>query len=391
MRIPLLQHLSKRQGPFVSVSIDVTRSAESAVRELELRWQEHRRHLARQGVADARLDEIGDIVLTPTGLAGPSGRLVIADVDGIALDLVLPARPVRDEVVSGPAPHVLPAFRALRDKVPYLLAEVDRTGADVTVVDALGLTADHREVEGSHDVLHKVAGGQLSSRRIQARAEDSWARNAAEVARELDRLIATHQPAVVLLDGDAVTIADLIDAASPRLTELAVRLSSGGRAAGVSTAARDAEIEGVLADHQRTVQADLLDRFGAAEGRQQAAVQSLGDAVDAARRAQVEELFLHDDPTSTRTLWVGDQAFALGMSAEDVRSLGFSDPIKIRADTALVWAIVHADSGVTLLDPDQRDLADGVGALLRWSDRSTPHDAVPSMPGHGIEPGLPHR
>jgi len=88
---------------------------------------------------------------------------------------------------------------------------------------------------------------------------------------------------------------------------------------------------------------------------------------------------------------VGDQPFELGVSADDVRSLGVSDPTRVRADTALVWAVVSADSGVTLLDPDQRDLADGVGALLRWSDRSTPHDAVPSMPGHGIEPGLPHR
>jgi hypothetical protein len=231
----------------------------------------------------------------------------------------------------------------------------------------------------------------MSSRRIQARAEDSWARNAAEVAHELDRLIAEHHPAMVLLDGDAVTVTDLIGAGSGRLSELAVRLNSGGRAAGVSTAARDAEIDGVLTNHQRGVQADLLERFGAAEGRQQAAVQSLEDAVDAARRAQVEELFLHDDPASTRTLWVGDQPFELGVSADDVRSLGVSDPTRVRADTALVWAVVSADSGVTLLDPDQRDLADGVGALLRWSDRSTPHDAVPSMPGHGIEPGLPHR
>jgi hypothetical protein len=391
MRVPLLQQLSKRQGPFVTVSVDVSRAGEHAVRDLELRWQEHRRHLSRVGVPDTQLDAIGDLVLTPTGLAGPVGRLVVADPDGIALDLVLPASPVQDEVGSGPAPHLLPVFRALRDKFPYLLAEVDRSGAEVTVVNSLGLTQDHREVAGSHDELHKVGGGQMSSRRIQARAEDSWARNAAEVAHELDRLIAEHHPAMVLLDGDAVTVTDLIGAGSGRLSELAVRLNSGGRAAGVSTAARDAEIDGVLTNHQRGVQADLLERFGAAEGRQQAAVQSLEDAVDAARRAQVEELFLHDDPASTRTLWVGDQPFELGVSADDVRSLGVSDPTRVRADTALVWAVVSADSGVTLLDPDQRDLADGVGALLRWSDRSTPHDAVPSMPGHGIEPGLPHR
>jgi hypothetical protein len=38
---------------------------------------------------------------------------------------------------------------------------------------------------------------------------------------------------------------------------------------------------------------------------------------------------------------------------------------------------------VTLLDPDGPALRNGIGAVLRWSDRSTPHDGVPSMPGHG--------
>src|SRR6478735_2481366 len=98
MRVPLLQQLSKRQGPFVTVSIDVTRSAESAVRDLELRWQEHRRQLSRGAVPDTQLDQIGEAVLTPSGLAGPVGKLVVADADGIALDLALPTRTIRDEV-----------------------------------------------------------------------------------------------------------------------------------------------------------------------------------------------------------------------------------------------------------------------------------------------------
>ena len=186
MRVPVLQQLSKRQGPFVTVSIDVSRAAENP-RSVTSSCAGRSTGGSCPAPASrtARLDEIGEIVLTPTGLAGPVGRLVVADADGIALDLVLPARPVQDEVGFGPAPHLLPVFRALRDKVPYLLAEVDRSGAEVTVVNGLGLTQEHHQVEGGHDELHKVGGGQLSSRRIQARAEDSWARNAAEVAREL--------------------------------------------------------------------------------------------------------------------------------------------------------------------------------------------------------------
>jgi len=391
MRIPLLQHLSNRHGPFVTVSVDVTRTDEIAAREIELRWQELRRSATNKGVPEKLLVAMGETLLVPTGLSGPRGRLVVADPDGIALDLVLPERPVRNEIRYGPAPHLLPAFRALQGTIPYLLAEVDRTGADVTVVDLLGTDADHVHVQGTHDVVHKVPGGQTSQRRMQGRAEDSWARNAAEVAKELDALVAHHRPAAVLLAGDITAVGDVLDAASGQVRELAVRLSSGGRASGASAEALAAEVKTALADHQRAATAALMDRFNTAEGRQEAAVQSLEDVVDAARRMQIEELLLHDDPMSTLKLWVGDEPGQLGMRESDVRSLGATDPKKVRADIALVWALVYGDSGITLLDPDQRDLEDGVGALLRYADRSTPHDEIYSMPGRGTNKGAHHR
>ena len=146
-----------------------------------------------------------------------------------------------------------------------------------------------------------------------------------------------------------------------------------------------------LADRQRAVRQGLLDRFGAAEGRQQDALQGFDDVVDAVRRAQVEELFLHDDPSSTRTVWAGDEPLQLAANRSEVVAMGIGEPVQSRADAALPWALVHSDAGITLLDPEDADLADGVGALLRWSDRSTPHDGVPSMPGHGLHASSHHR
>ena len=391
MRAAVLQQLSGRRGPFVSVSMDVSRNAESSARETELRWQGHERELLRHHAPRTMVDLARPAVLAPTGRAGEVGRLVIVDPGGIALDLVLPQPPAREEVVFGPAPHLLPVFRALRDRSSYLLAEVDRTGADVVMVDAFGATEQGLEVHGSHDVVHKVPGGQTSQRRIQARAEDSWERNAGEIAGALDGLVSRHHPAVVLLAGDPVTVADLLAATGRRLARLAVVLRSGGRADGASTSARDHEVRASLADRQRAVRRDLLDRFGAAEGRQQDALQGFADVVDAVRRAQVEELFLHDDPSSTRTVWVGDEPLQLAEHRGEVVSMGFGQPVQTRADAALLWALVHSDAGITLLDPEDADLADGVGALLRWSDRSTPHDGVPSMPGHGLHASSHHR
>ncbi len=391
MRVGVLQQLSGHRGPFLTVSMDVSRTAESSARETDLRWQGHGRELLRHDAPRPMVELAGPAVLAPTGRPGRVGRLVVVDPGGIALDLVLPEPPAREEVVFGPAPHLLPVFRALRDRSSYLLAEVDRTGADVALVDAFGATDQSLEIHGSHDVVHKVPGGQTSQRRIQARAEDSWERNAAEIAGALDGLVSRHHPAVVFLAGDPVTVADLLAAAGRRLAELAVVLRSGGRADGASSAARDHELRAALSDRERSRRRDLLDRFGAAEGRQEDALQGFDDVLDAARRAQVQELFLHDDPSSTRLVWVGDDPLQLAGNRADVVSMGIAKPVQTRADAALAWALVHSDAGVTLLDPDDLTLADGVGALLRWSDRSTPHDGVPSMPGHGMHASTHHR
>ena len=382
MRIPTLQQLPPDAVTYLTVCLDATRTTESADHEMEVRWHGLRRTLAESGAAPDVLDRIGERLVAPTGRSGAAARLVVAADGDVALDLVLPARPVREEAVAGPAPHLLPVFRALADRLPYVLAEVDRTGADISVVDEWA-TSSQASVDGDHDVIHKVPGGGLAHRRIQARVEDSWARNAAAVAAELERTVARHRPAAVLLDGDPIAVADVLAAAGDAVTRIAGRLRSGNRADGASTESRDAEIAGELVRLARDRRAAWLDRFRTQEGRQAAAVQSLPDVVAVARAGQIDELLLTDDPSSTNHLWVGDQPLALGQTESDVAALGSKRVRRTRADTALVWAVVRADAGVTLLDPDQSGLRDGIGAVLRWADRSTPHDAAPSMPGHG--------
>jgi len=63
--------------------------------------------------------------------------------------------------------------------------------------------------------------------------------------------------------------------------------------------------------------------------------------------------------------------------------------MRTRADAALIRGVLAADGGVTLLADDDPVPVEGIGALLRWSDRSTPHDSAPSMPGRGSRPGPP--
>src|SRR5699024_10020790 len=128
------------------------------------------------------------------GRGGPVTRLAVARDGAVVLDVALPGRPARDEMTYGPAPLLAPIVRAARTPSPYVLIDIDRAGADIDVVDALGREVAGRQVEGSQDVLHKVPGGGWSHRRIQSRAQDSWDRNAAEVAAEVDRIVAEVSP-----------------------------------------------------------------------------------------------------------------------------------------------------------------------------------------------------
>ena len=357
---------------------------------LELRWEAHARRLADLGAPQEVVDAAGAAAVSPTGRPGPAGRLVVADARGVALDLVLPEPPVREATTWGPVPHLMPAVRAFPAATSYALVEVDGAGADLLVVGARGEPLDAQTVEGGHDILHKVPGGGWAHRRLQMRVEDSIERNADVVAARIWDEVRRHDPDVVLLAGEDKPAAAVLGSVAVQVRARVVRLRHGGRAAGVDARARDDEISQVLAEIERDRRAALLDRFASAQSRQQEAVEGLDAVLEVLQRQQVDELLLHDDPSSDRALQATgipgqlaqDRADLLGMGARD------DDIAEVRADAAIVWALVGSGAGITLLAEDDPPLPDGVAALLRYSDVSTPHDAAPSMPGHGEPPGM---
>jgi Bacterial archaeo-eukaryotic release factor family 2 len=383
MRLDGWHHLLEHAGPFATVCLDASTSDETREEGVRLRWEASRRALAGHGAPDVVLDPMAEAISRPTGRGGSVGRLVIGGSAGVLVDVVLPQAPTAQEAVWGPAPQLMPAVRALNQTTPYLLVNIDRAGADVELHGTLDDPVELTQIEGDNDVLHKVAGGGPSQVRYQHRAEDSWQRNAAEVVQIVSRLVRRHRPAAVLLAGDEHAVGAFLEHAGPEVTPLSTRLHGGGRADGVSAGAFEAAVADALTKVRRQAQQSLVDRFEQAEGRQDNAVQGLEDVVDALRRGQVDEVLLHDDPSSTLHLWLGDGPLQLAMIAADVRSMGAADPDRVRADVAIAWAALASDAGITLLDQDAPRLNDGISAVLRWSDRSTPRESIPSMPGHG--------
>lgn len=388
MELHWLKPLLGRPAPFVTVHLDASRADASGDEEVAGRWRALRRELERAGATPGVLDAIEGRVTRPTGVVGPHGRVVIADAANVVVDRVLREPPARSTAVLDAVPVLLPAVRAADESTRYLLVEIDRQGADLTWSEGTGVRGGRREVvDGDHDVLHKVRdGGGRQQRRVETRAEDSWERNAETVATDLDRQVAERCPELVVVTGDVRAVALLRDAVGARVRELIVEVPGGSRSDGVNQAAFDLRVAEVLRAHRARRSDAVLDRFRGELGRASAAVTAVEDVVTVLQRGQVAELVLHealtlpDSALAGSTLWVGPEPLQIATSEGDLASLGVDSSARtMPADAALVRAALGQDAGLTIASDGSVDLIDGIGALLRWSDDSTPREAVPSQ------------
>lgn len=368
-------------GPYVSVHMDITRNDFTAAQELRARWSSLRSDLLDQGAEPQLVETVGDLLLSPTGLGGPQGRSVVANTGGVLMDQVLSTPPSRNEAVAGPLPHLLPTLRGLSGSVPHAVVEIDRTGADIAVVGQASDKVTTEQVEGEHDVIHKVSGaGGWSHRRMQMRAEDSWERNATTVAERLDALVAEHRPQLVLLTGDDDSRSYVHDHASGRVKEVLVNVDGSGRADGVHAEAFQQSVEEVLSRHRFTAMAELVAQFEQGVGRHDGATGDLFSVVQALQTGSVGTLLLEEDLSGLPQLWAGEDPLHLGMTEDDVRALGSQTAVAAPADCVLVRAAAGQRAEVVPLT-GVRVLDAGVGALLRFETRPPSHDGDAQQPG----------
>ncbi|MGW6131288.1 baeRF2 domain-containing protein [Cellulomonas sp. NPDC055163] len=391
MKLDWLKPLLGRTGPFTTVYLDATRADAAGETEVLDRWKGLRRELDRQGAPATLLDEIEERVATQTRVPGPHGRVLIADSQGVAIDRVLADPPASNSAVHGPVPSLLPAARAADEAVSYLLVQVDRQGADLYWSDEAGRLdgRQHDVVEGDHDVIRKVRSGDgWAHRRMQMRAEDSWERNAETVAAEIDRQVVDRCPELVVLTGDVREVPLLREALGHRTKELVVDVPGGSRAEGVKQDAFDERVQATLEAFRARRREEVLDRFRQEQGRAGAAVTQLGDVIAVLQRGQVAELVLHESvstPASAlaeRTVWVGPDPLQIAVDRAGLEAMGVDEGAReLRADIAVVRAALGQDAGLTFAVDGSVDLIDGVGAVLRWHDPSTPSESLLTQSG----------
>ena len=283
MKLSALREAADRYGDVVSAYVDVSRTGAQGAQEVELRCRSAAEEALAEGADPAVVDAVSERLMEPTGLGGTTSRVVVAHGKDVVVDAVLGVE-VRSHGHHGPIAHLTPLARVVAEDVRHALVLVDHTGADITLVDTVGATTELIESEGDHDVLHKVRGGGLSHRRFQSRVEDSWDRNADQVARDLDSIVTRENPEIVLLAGDDYACSRVAEAVGGKVAERLQRIEHGSRAEGASDERLDQEVEAAR-QRRRTDRIDaVLERLGAAEDRKAVGV---ADTVEALRRGEV--------------------------------------------------------------------------------------------------------
>jgi hypothetical protein len=370
MDLSFLRPLYARPGPWASIYLDASRDTEDAAAAIELRWRALRQRLIEQGAERTTVDALDLALRRHEPWPGEYGLAAFATDGAVVHTEYLPAPPRKDLANFGPIPHTMPLVAQRGEQVAWVRVHADRTGADVDAVSAGGVPR-RAHVRGRETFpIRKVQPGAWSQSRFQREAEMAWHRNAGDSANATADLAEAVGAEVIVVAGDERARAALATQLPERWQDRMVLTDAGprSRAAGAEPDRLDEvtvqAIAEVAAEHTRTA----LDRFGMQEG----VGSGLDAAVEALARRQVDTLLIADDPSSTDQLWVGPDPTDVATESEHLTALAVPDPVPVRADAALVRALVGGDAGLVLIGPDEAPDPDGVGVVLRYVDAATP-------------------
>jgi hypothetical protein len=371
---PFLTELYKHGGPFASVYLDASRQTESGGAEVELRWRGLQAELQSSGADEANLAALDAVAGRHRDLPRPHGQFLVASGGELLVDAITARPPLRQLSRWSLLPHVTPFLAARMTQVPHLLAQIDRTGADLSIVIADQPEQDSTVVGTAQEPIHKTGRNDWSERHFQNRVDDAWETNSKDVARAIrDQLPASAT--LVLLAGDPRARAMVEAQLSQQLasTVQVVQLHSGGRADGVSPSALADEVQSAVLRHVWRDRRDVLASLQQAIGRGDYGVAGVGPVVEVLRKAQIETLVLSDDPSSTLSAFVGPGPLDLALDATELEALGVEVLGRDRLDSAVVRALAGTAADIFIVPGAHDFVTDGIAALLRYADGSTPH------------------
>jgi hypothetical protein len=381
VKLSFLSDVYAAGGPYATAYLDVRRDHENAAREIELRWQAERAALSDAGADEATLAAMEAALADPPPVPSAGGRCLVGTGGTVVLDRPTADPPRRPGARFGALPDLMQYLTLLPRTVPYVVAVVDRIGADLYAFrpDETGLPEAVRDdqVTGADRPVTKVAAGGWSARRWQQRAENLWHSNAGLVAEQVDRLVGEVGARCVIAAGDVRARAALRAALPQRSAALLVETDAGGRAVGDSD---DSLGEAVAAELDARYRAEIAGAVDSYRGSPHAA-DGLDATIDALRGRRVDTLLLRDDTETEADVYVGPRPEDLARNAAELADLRVDDPVAERADAALLRAAVAGDAELVVLAADRGepslaehdhrevpdlDLSDGVGFIGRY-------------------------
>ena len=367
MDLSTLRPIFDAAGPYTTVHVDVSRDAEDADHQIDIRRRDVESQLRDHSVPEALVEEVGRRIAEPSGLAGSVRRTIVLGADGVLLDDAQAG--VQDaprSVDHGALPDLLPYLSAADQAVPFVLAVADLTGGDVSSYQAARTGAVAEEsVSGEDYYISKIDGvGAEMENRVERLAEENWQANAREVAGEiLSQARALPGLPLLLVAGEVQARTELVaaiehlDAGAAERTH---QIDAGGRADGASEEAMWAEVHEVLHRAALDRDADLGSDLSMARGRDEGSREGADDVLEALAKAQVQDVLIEPrlvaersaDPTAFPGL-----ALPVGAASLEEQPL----------DRVLVAAACLTGAGVSVVNTGVAGPV-GVSALLRWTE-----------------------
>ncbi|HVN11185.1 MAG TPA: Vms1/Ankzf1 family peptidyl-tRNA hydrolase [Kineosporiaceae bacterium] len=365
-------------GPTTTVWIDSRRGDETGGHEVPVRWESLAERLRDLGAPDADLAALAEPATAPTGRPDPSSRVMAARDGRVLLDQVLVTTPpdAVGMVAFEQVPDVGPVVRARQFQVAFVVARIDRTGADIDVFSALGAPAQEVEqIRGETLHIHKVRVGGWAQLRFQHHTEEVWRRNAEEVAAAIHATAQEHGVTLLVLGGDVrarTLVAEYLPKEPVGQGYEVLEVEGDVRAAGASDEALDQAVHRAVAARMTREVDGALDRLRAARSpahdgtRTGTAAEDVDRTVAAFQQGRVALLLL--DPSALR-----HRRLEVGAGPYDVAVPGGPRPwdgeaVSVPADLALLRAAVLTDADVVLVRDADLDVPDGAAALLRWGE-----------------------
>ncbi|KRV49639.1 hypothetical protein AQ490_20205 [Wenjunlia vitaminophila] len=371
MELSSLKPLFDRPGPWASVYLDTARETEDGRRLFELRTRAVSDQLASLG-ADERTRQAVVRALRREPVSGtPPGRALFAKDGEVVAELPLNRSPALVDTHWSTLPHLGPLVDLIGDEPRLLVAHVDRRGARFELRTSLG----HEplgESRGERFPVHRTGRADWSSKHYDYKVEDRWDRTARTVAERVNELCGEADADLVVLAGDPRERRAVHD----RLDELLPDALETG------PEPRPEELDDLRRHWRQSRLATALDRFWAgrhlpAEEQRRpgmgpgAAAEGIRAVVLAARRRQLETLLVRPDALDGEAeLWIGPDPEHVGLRPDEVEEMGVERPEPVDARDALLRSVTASDAEVLVLPDDATAPADGIGAVLRWTDRS---------------------